>query len=189
MRLTRTLLLAGAALAATSGAAWADDNAWSDGIEVLAESEMDDYRGGFQVAGIEINFGAVVTTYVNGAPALTTQLTVTDVGTLIEQIFGSIGQNIADLSPDQLAALGLSELQGANGLVISDTSGVTALVHNLTQGSLQNIIINTASGRDLSQQVDITLELPGFDALQQELFMEDFGFQLMHDMEGVQFGN
>jgi len=188
MRPFRTLLLSGVALAAASGAAWADESAWGDDVEVLADGEMADYRGGFEIAGIEVNFGAVVTTFVNGVPAMTTNLTVTDVGSFIEQTVGDIGQNIADMTPEQLDALGLSELEGANGVVLSDASGVTALVHNLTAGSLQNIIVNTASGRDLSQQVDVTVELPGFDLLQQELFMEDFGFQLMRDMEGVQFG-
>lgn len=180
-------LISAAALAALSTPARADDGAWGDGVEVMAESEMSVERGGIAIGGIEINFGAVVTTFVNGVPALTTQLTWTDAGTFVQETVGAIGQNINDMTPDELAALGLSGLENGGGVIIEDESGVTALVHNVTEGALQNIIINSATGRDLTQEIDVTLELPGFELMQDQLITEHFGFRISDDLQGIMF--
>ncbi len=186
----RSALLSAIAFATLSGQAWANDSAWGDGVEVMADEDMASHRGGFEIGGLQINFGAVVTTYVNGVPALTTNLTWTDVGTFVEQTVGDIGQNIGSLTPEQLEALGLSGLEAGGGVVIQDADGVTALVHNVTEGgTLQNIIINSATGRDLSQEIDVTLELPGFELVQQQLLLERFGIQISDDMRGVIFSS
>jgi hypothetical protein len=183
----RVALLAGVALAAFAAPARATEAPWGDGIEVMDETELEEHRGGFEIGGLQINFGAAVTTLVNGVPALTTQLTWTDTGAFVAQTVGNVGEDLADMSPDQLAALGLEGLENAGGVVIADEAGVTALVHNVTEGALQNIIINSATGRDLTQDVDVTLELPGFDLIQQSLIVESFGIHLTDDMRGVMF--
>jgi hypothetical protein len=177
----RALLLSGVLLCLLAAPASADEG-WGDGVEVMSDHDMEAYRGGFEIAGLSFDFGATVTTLVNGVPALVTTLTWTDVGAFVDQTVGQVGQNIADLTPVQLTALGLNGLGNAGGVVINDEAGVTALVHNITQGSLQNIIINNASGRDLAQQVDVTLTLPGFELIQQSLVVEAFGIHLADDM-------
>lgn len=183
----RYALLAVAAFAALSGQAWADESGWGEGIEVMGEADMAGHRGGLDIGGIEINFGAVVTTYVNGVPALTTTLTWTDLGTFIEETVGDIGQNINAMTPAELEALGLGGLENGGGIVINDADGVTALVHNVTEGTFQNIIINSATGRDLSQEIDVTLELPGFELIQNQLLLDRFGIQITDDMRGIMF--
>jgi len=185
----RTALLSAVAFASLSGPAWANDSVWGDGVEVMADEDMARHRGGFDIGGLQINFGAVVTTYVNGVPALTTTLTWTDVGTIVEQTVGDVGANINSLTPAELEALGLNGLESAGGIVIDDADGVTALVHNITEGTLQNIIVNSATGRDLSQEIDVTLELPGFELVQQQLLLERFGLQITDDMRGVIFSS
>lgn len=183
-------LLCSAAIVAFSlpGLAWGDEG-WGADIEVMPEAQMRDLRGGFNVGpNLQINFGAQITTYVNGVPALTTNLTWTDMGQFVEQTVGEIGQRIDALSPEQRAELGVSEMENAGGVVISDADGVTALVHNVTEGALQNIILNTATGRDLRQEVDVTLELPGFEAIQDSLILERFGIRIDDDMRSVVFG-
>lgn len=156
--------------------------AWGDGVEVMDDAELGDLRGGFAVGGYDINFGAVVTTYVNGAPALSTNVTWTDVGAMVSQTIGAAGQNIADLTQQQRDALGIGDLDNAGGVVITDASGVTALVHNVADGALQNILINSATGRDITQDVDVTLSLPGFELIQNALELERFGLHLNQDM-------
>ncbi len=183
----RLALFSAVAFAALASPAWANENAWGEGVEVMDDADLADHRGGLDIGGIEINFGAVVTTYVNGVPALTTTLTWTDLGTFIEETVGDIGQNINDMTPAELEALGLGGLENGGGIVITDADGVTALVHNVTEGTLQNIIINSATGRDLSQEIDVTLELPGFTLIQDQLILERFGFQLTDDMRGIMF--
>jgi hypothetical protein len=94
----------------------------------------------------------------------------------------SVGRSLDQLSPEGRTALGLDGLDGAGGIVIEDEAGLTALVHNVTDGALQNIIINSATGRDLRQDVELTLELPGFDVIQDALSVELFGIRLGDDM-------
>ncbi|MGE0531968.1 MAG: hypothetical protein AB7G40_09495 [Hyphomonadaceae bacterium] len=177
----RAILLSGVFMALLASPARAEEG-WGDNIEVMSAEEMEGHRGGFEIAGLNVNFGATVTTLVNGIPALVTTLTWTDVGAFVEETVGGVGQNIADMTPDQLTALGLNGLGNAGGVVIEDESGVTALVHNITEGSLQNIIINNATGRDLAQEIDVTLTLPGFEFIQGQLITERLGIHLTDEM-------
>ncbi|MFZ2029407.1 MAG: hypothetical protein WAU68_03785 [Vitreimonas sp.] len=154
----------------------------------MNDDEMNDLRGGFAVGGIDINFGATVTTYVNGQPALTTQLTWTDAGQIVQQTVGDVGVTMQNLSPAALSALGLDGSAGSNGVAITDANGVTALVHTVTGGALQNIIINDASNRDIRQDIDVTLTLPGFDAIQNAIGLQQFGLRLGDDLRSVDFG-
>lgn len=185
MRALRLLLLSAVAVLALASPAHAFD--WDD-AEVMADEEMSDLRGGISITPqLEINFGATITTFVNGAPALSTQLTWTNAGQFIEQTVGEIGQRIEDLTPEARTALGVDGLENAGGVVIDDAEGVTALVHNVTEGALQNIILNTATGRDLRQEIDVTLTLPGFEAIQDSIILERLGIHLVDDMS-VRFG-
>ncbi len=177
----RALLLSSVFFVAFAAPAAADEG-WGDGIEVMDAEDLDAHRGGFEIAGININFGATITTLVNGIPALTTTLTWTDVGTFVEETIGQVGENINTLTPEQQAELGIDGLENAGGVIIQDEAGVTALVHNVTEGSLQNIIINNATGRDLAQEIDVTLTLPGFQLIQNALVVETFGIRISDDL-------
>lgn len=173
----------GAALMALGTPAHAGEATWGDGVEVLQDTEMKDLRGGIGLPGLpNINFSVVITTLMNGTPVVTTQLTVDETGAMLQQTVGNIGENIANLSDDALGALGLAGLRNTVGVVIDDDSGVTALVHNITDGSLQNIIVNNADGRDLAQNIDVTLDLPGFDAVQNAFGHELIGMHVTDDL-------
>lgn len=181
---------AGAALAMLAAPAQAYEIDWGADTEVLAIAEMDDLRGGFMVApGIEVQFGAQITTYFDGQPALSTQLTWTDAGAVVESTIGALGRQLSTMSEPERAELGLGGLDGLGGVLVSDAAGVTAMVHNLTNGALQNIIINDASGRDLRQEIDVTLTLPGFEVVQAGLILERIGLRLDQDLRGITFGN
>ena len=177
----RTLLLSGVFFAALAAPAWADDG-WGEGIEVMQVEDLDSHRGGFVIGGVTFNFGATITTLINGVPALTTTLTWTDVGAFVEETIGAVGVNINTLTEEQRAELGIDGLENAGGVIITDEAGVTALVHNVTEGSLQNIIINNATGRDLTQEIDVTVTLPGFELIQDALQAELFGMQVSGDL-------
>ena len=188
-RSLRLALFTAAAFAVFAAPAYANDASWGDEIEVMADDELGDLRGGFEVGGITINFGATVTTILNGMPVLTTNITVSDAGRVVDQTIADVGTTLDELSEEGRAALGLDGLgEDAAGIIIEDESGITALVHNVTDGALQNIIVNTATGRDISQDIDITLDLPGFEFIQGQLSLEHFGFRLQDDMMGVAFG-
>lgn len=184
----RTLLLATCALGALSGQARAEATDWGDDIEVMDEAEMGDLRAGFSVAGIQFNFGAVVTSTLNGVPVLITQLTMTDTGAIVQQTLNAVGENIASLAPEDLQALGLEGEENAAGVVIASESGITAFVHNVAEGTLQNIIVNTATGQDITQDIDVTLTLPGFEYIQSQLALETFGLRISDDLQNVAIG-
>ncbi|HWA00769.1 MAG TPA: hypothetical protein VG841_10705 [Caulobacterales bacterium] len=175
----RALALAAGILAVVI-AAPAYANAWGEGVEVIEDASLADLRGGFAVNGVEIGFGATISTYADGVLALTTQLTWSDNGAVIEQTLGSLGQAVDALTPEQRSAMGLDGVTG--GVVIADDTGVTTLIHNVTNGALQNIILNTASGRRLTQDIDVTLTLPGFESVQKDMGFEIFGMRLNDDL-------
>ena len=184
----RTLLFTACALAALSAPAYASADDRGDDIAVMDDAEMDNLRGGFRIGGIEIGFGAVVTSTLNGVPVMTTQLTVTDAGSIVEQTMNTAGQTLGSLTTEQLAALGLAAFAGMEGVVIDAEGGFTAFVHNMTDGTVQNILVNTANGQDIEQDVDITLTLPGFEAIQSDFAMARFGMQISDDLQSIALG-
>lgn len=183
-RALRSLGFATLALSALSAPA----HAWEDGVEVMDDAEMNDLRGGINIAGIEIGFGATVTSTLDGVPVLTTQFTLTDAGSILRQTLLAAGADISALTPEQRSALGLNGLDGLDGIVIEGEGGGTAFIHNLTSGALQNIVVNTADGREITQTIDISLQLPNFDLVQQSMMLEHFGMQISEDLQSMSFG-
>jgi len=181
----RAALLTAWAFAALASPAWAEAGAWGEGVEVMGEADLAGQRGGFAIGDINVNFGAVITTLVDGVPALTTQLTWTNAGAVIQETIGASIPGAAGLTPAELAPLGAGPEGHVGGVVINDASGVTEIVHNVTEGALQNILINTASGLDIAQQIDVTLELPGFELVQAELITQRFGLHVVDDLNAV----
>jgi hypothetical protein len=178
------LLLVTAAFLALATPAMADD-AWT-GLELMADSEMAELRGGIRLPnGVDLTLGAIVTTYSNGVPVLQTQLNWTDAGTVVDQTIGAIGEDISDMTPEQREALGIDGMTG--GVVIDDADGVTALVHNVTDGSLQNVIINNADGRNLRQDIAVTLALPNFETMQGVIALQQLGLRIDRDLRGISF--
>jgi len=177
----RALLLSTVFITLLASPAWADDG-WSDDVEVMSVEELDSNRGGFVIGNLHFSFGATVTTLVNGVPAMVTTLTWTDVGAFVDQAVGSVGRDISSMTPEQLTALGLDGVGNVGGVIIDDEAGLTALVHNVTEGSLQNIIINNATGRELAQKIDVTLTLSGFELIQQRLTTEIFNIHIADDL-------
>jgi hypothetical protein len=86
-------------------------------------------------------------------------------------------------SPDTREGLGVDGLDYASGVVISDGVGVTALMHNVTESALQNIMINSATGRAGYRR----LTLLGLNAIQDSLVLGRFEIHLTDDMIAVAF--
>lgn len=164
--LLATICAAVAIMAAPHAAAQEVDDF---GLEPLADSELGDLRGGlFVVEGIAFDFGAVVRTTIDGQPALETRLTWTPNGMVIED----------------LSALTAGTLPGIGGwgVDLSDASGMTLVGHRLLGGELQGFILNSGDGRNISQDMEITLTLPGFDAVQQGMLTDRLGMRIDMDV-------
>jgi len=155
-----------------------------DSLAPMSDEDLGDMRGGFLTAGgVSFDFGAVVRTYVDGQLALETRLTWTPTGAVTEQITGSL-PGWTPLVLGQAGGLDLSGLSpGSNGLVLTDANGTTALVHNVLNGQLQNLVVNAADNRDIRQDMQVMLTLPNFDVMQQDFSVAQLGSQIFQDVD------
>lgn len=154
----------------------------------MGDTELQGERGGFLTAnGIRLDFGAIVRTFVEGQLALETRLTWTTEGAVTEQTTGNAIAGAVSLADGAATAaaggLNLSGLaDGSSGLVFADASGATALVHNLMNGHIENLVFNTGNNRDIRQEVHVNLALPDLPAMQQGYGMDRLGSQLSQDI-------
>jgi hypothetical protein len=139
-----------------------------DDLIPLQDEDLQGLRGGFLVAeGVAFEFGATMRTLVDGGTVLETRLTWTPDGPIVEQLSGLPLQGTAG---------------GGFGLTIGDGTGLTTIGHRLLDGELQGFILNTADNRDIRQNLDITLTLPGFDAVQRDLLISRLGVNINYDL-------
>lgn len=148
----------------------ARSQAWQ--AEVVSDEELADYRGGYLVAeDLAFEFGAVMRTFENGALSLQTQLVWTPEGPLLQHV---VGDGVAPLSAAELGAVGLNDS--------FRTAGGSIVMHDLSRGQFMNLLINTQSGRDFRQDVDITLTLPGFGEAQGDMGRQLAGLRLAEEL-------
>lgn len=135
----------------------------------LADEALGDLRGGFfTVDGITFDFGATVRTTIDGQPALEQRLTWTPTGATLEDISGMPSTALPGI--------------GGVGLNLSDAAGITLVGHRLVDGQLQGFIVNSANNRDIGQDIQIDLTLPGFDVVQKDMLTSQLGMRIDMDM-------
>ncbi|MFC3077619.1 hypothetical protein ACFODL_05915 [Phenylobacterium terrae] len=79
------------------------------------------------------------------------------------------------------AALGidLSAINGGNAMVLAgEDGGGTAILHNISETGLSNILLNTANNQDIRIETDITLVMPGLEAFQQDILSQNLQLDL-----------
>lgn len=128
----------------------------------IGDAELESARGGFLVAGqVAFEFGAVTRTYAEGALALQTNVTWTANGAVV----------------DHQSGVGLpASVDGALSV------GGASIIHRITEGGIASVLTNTDSGRELSQQTDVTLMLPGFEQVQAGMTQSLLGARLAADI-------
>lgn len=135
-----------------------------DGLDTasgpLTTEELRDQVGGLRTpTGIEFGLGAIVTTYVDGQLALQSQLTWTDQGVVKTTNAGTItGADTA----------GIHIAQAAAGLYLPGDNGGTVVLHDLGDGRIGSVVLNTADNRDIRQETVIQLDIPQLQQLQQD---------------------
>jgi len=182
--------LAAASAASPEAARLASVELWTpvpDGATPLSDDELADMRGGYMTAGgVTFDFGAVVRTYVGGALAMETRLTWTPTGPVTEQVSGGLPGWIplADGGAIQAGGLNLTGLSpGSTGMILTDADGTTALIHNVLNGHLQNMVFNAADNRDIRQDMQLMLTLPNFEAMQRDYSIARLGSQISQDID------
>ena len=129
----------------------------------LPNSELRALRGGIQVAGVDFDFGATVRVYVDGALVADTALTMNVDGsishattihdsTIASEFTGSLaGGNIQITGPE-----------GSIGVIISNDSGTSLALNNITASEAFGLLANDAIGRNIVQTIDLNLTVNNF---------------------------
>ena len=136
----------------------ADD--WSE-FETTDESVLADQRGGFLVAdGIAFNFAAKMQTFIDGQLALETTMTWTPAGKQIEQTaYGDLVLTQVSNIQSMLSEANRSMLSSGAGLYVGG-DGQTVLLQQAVNGGLQNVLLNTADGQTIRQDLALNITLP-----------------------------
>lgn len=157
------------------------------GPQALSDEELSGLRGGFITTnGFTFGFGVVIRSYVDDRLALETRMTWTPTGPATEQTRGDV-PGMTDLASALTSLLNsgidLRNLGGTSGgVALVSGDGATALIHNVTSGQLQNLIVNNASNRDLRQDMELNLYLPDLATMQAASSAQARAAQLTYDL-------
>jgi hypothetical protein len=141
------------------------EDAYLGDLEVapLSMADLDAQRGGFMTPlGFEVDFGAVITSTVDGALAMRTEFNWTDNGVTktVTTPEGALG---LDAGPAGGINFG-SNIANLTGVVVpgdpSKGGGATAIVQGFDLSGLSTAIINTASQREVRTDTQLNLQLP-----------------------------
>ncbi len=151
------------------------------GLAVTGESELGNIRGGFSLAGLKMDFGANVRTFIDGVLSLETVVTMTGAGITSQQVTppgGSVpnvpgltlvfgdgsGSAIGDFIPPNVD---LSGLVRGSGVVLNDSKGFTAVLHQINKDHILGMLVNAATGRTIRHKLDINVTVSNFRQFQQ----------------------
>jgi hypothetical protein len=139
--------------------------------ELVGDDELAEVRGGWEAGGIEVGlFTAAMHTFVDGSLVLTSQLTLNDHGATTNTQFGA-GSNVVPLENAASLGLNIGDVQG-QGVVVLGNGGATAVVQTLNNAQIRNLVVNTAQGRNITQDTSLNFVIPNLTLLQQGMAMD-----------------
>lgn len=179
----RGLLLASGLLFATTLSVTPDaasldgDASVFESLEKVALNELENLRGGFLIAGLELEFGASVRTLIDGRPVLESHVIFTSDGPMVSnvanppnsmalQIQGEIGDSqMAKNAGDDMITVP-SVFEDAGGVIVNDGRGPTFVAHQATRERILSAIISRASGITARQEVELDVTIRNFREFQ-----------------------
>ena len=136
---------------------------------VLPDEGMAELRGGFRLAGMDLNFGAKLTTAINERVRYITQVAFDNAGARVlsstleqsgaesvTQVGGPGGVDAASIG----GKIDLTGLSDFSGVLMSDgQGGMTAALHNITRDAIVSSLSTTASGQSISNEIDVSVQV------------------------------
>ncbi|WP_148252379.1 hypothetical protein [Aidingimonas lacisalsi] len=144
---------------------------------VIDASELEGMRGGFNIAGLDVDFGARLRTQIDNI-RYETVLSITQAGTSVvsetlndmgfqanQQLIrvgqGS-GSSLENVLPANVALPGLNEF---SGVTLNDPKGFSAALHNVTRDAIMSSVVSNASDRDIRQYMNLDVKLNNVNSL------------------------
>ncbi|MDR5903128.1 hypothetical protein [Halomonas icarae] len=141
--------------------------------DVIADGEMGQMRAGFNIGGLDVDFGARLQTQIDdrvelvsvvnftpAGPNLVSQ-TLRDPGGMAAQV-GNGTLSVTDVTPGGVDLAGLADF---SGIALNDAKGFTSALHNITRGAIVSGVVSNASNRNIQQRIDISVRLNNIGAL------------------------
>lgn len=142
---------------------------------IIAEEELGQMRAGFNLGGLDVDFGARLQTLIDNRIELVSVLNFTRAGVdIISQTFqdpvgsatrvgaGAGAVPVTEVTPPTVNLAGLADF---SGIVLNDPKGFTAALHNVTREAIISGVVSNASGRDIRQRIDVNVRLNNVGAL------------------------
>lgn len=154
----RKLFLIAAAILAFPTRGHASEPPLFDSVP-LDDGQLDAARGGFTLpGGIQVDFGATISTSIDGARLLQTNVQFTDTGvTTTYQAADGVPVHIEGGIGASNGTISIGPTGG--GTVTLDVETADLFIRHVVGGSIGSIIANTANGRTIDNQVSIDLKL------------------------------
>jgi hypothetical protein len=149
-------------------------------LEVVDDSVLADQRGGFDLAGMNVSFGAQLSTYLNGQLAMQTTLEWNNTASSV-----TTGAQTADATKAMSTALAGASFVASPGDATTIANGGQTVLLQRTSGGLQNIILNSANGVVARQDIDATLNIKGYAPFQAGIVSGQMSSQIMSMMSAV----
>lgn len=148
-------------------------------VPIYRPGDLADMRGRFAAGGFVMDLGANVRTFLDGVAVLETVVSLGDDGFVSQ---GTVpaggspspppglrlvtgdgpGPSIVDLTPP---GFDLSAFADADGVVLADGNGFTAMLHRVASDQILNVVVTSASERNLRQELEVTLTIHNFTAI------------------------
>ncbi len=132
-------------------------------LETVGDDELAQQRGGFRIGTLDVRLGAEITSYIGGALVMQTNVNWGDAGASIERTA------VANVSAEVVASNSLTALLAAQKVGVGlggqnalSLNGGQTLFLQRADNAIQNVIVNTANGVDLRQQIDATIDIGGY---------------------------